>query len=146
MPNNKNRKRSSGNPVSGGNTSTESPRSTHNDTKKSTPVWIFLLSDTDADWSGCDGTQKHVRNILAILGKYETMTWSDIEGKRNHSIPVGSLTKIAQKRLQELNLDDISYLFSLHVNGLQRLWGIKENEEFRVLWWDPKHEVYKCKD
>jgi hypothetical protein len=47
----------------------------------------------------------------------------------------------ARKRLEQLRLDDTDELFSLRLNGQERLWGIRSNDIFSLLWWDPKHEI-----
>lgn len=144
MPKNNNKKRPKNFPPPKGKEN-DSPRSKHIDVKRSKPVWVFRLVDIHAEWSGCDGTQKHVRNILEVLSKYETMVWGEIESKESHSVPLDRLTLLARKRLEILNVDDVSHIFSLRVNATQRLWGIRQNEEFRVLWWDPQHEVCESK-
>jgi len=82
--------------------------------------------------------------IRTKLGQFETMTWSDIlvrAKKRNHSVEVGKLCPEARKRLEHLKFDDIDQLVSLHLTGIQRVWGILNNGVLTLLWWDPKHRV-----
>jgi len=54
---------------------------------------------------------------------------------------VASIIKDAQKRLEELKLDDVDQLYSLRLNGRERLWGIRSNDKFSILWWDPEHQI-----
>jgi hypothetical protein len=70
------------------------------------------------------------------------MTWGAIESnrKKNHSVEVGSLCKEAQERIHELKLG-VDELFRFRLTGKQRLWGIRDRERFKILWWDPDHEV-----
>ena len=48
----------------------------------------------------------------------------------------------AQKRLHELNLDTIigDTLFSLRLNSLTRIYGVRNEEYFRPIWHDPHHD------
>lgn len=82
--------------------------------------------------------------VLNRLRALEKMTWHQIKmdgKKRNHSIRVSDCSKGAQKRLSELELDDIDELFSMGVNGEARIIGILARTTFMILWWDPKHQV-----
>ena len=46
------------------------------------------------------------------------------------------------QRLVEIKQDDLSQLFSLRISAKCRVWGILDGRVFKVLWYDPKHEVY----
>ncbi len=73
------------------------------------------------------------------------MMWSDILNRNNHEVYVSSISRAAQKRLAEIKLDDFDRLVSLRFSGKERLWGIKINNVFKLIWWDPNHEVYPSK-
>ena len=75
------------------------------------------------------------------MREWETMTWNEISGKRDHAIGIDSLSPEAKKRLIEIELDDIDGIFSLHLGGKKRLIGIRDRNIFRVLWWDKEHKV-----
>ncbi len=47
----------------------------------------------------------------------------------------------AQSRLLHLKLDDEEELFRFRLDGESRVWGIREGRVFRILWWDPGHEI-----
>lgn len=47
----------------------------------------------------------------------------------------------AQTRLEELKLDDEEELFRFRLDGTARVWGIREGRVFKILWWDPEHEI-----
>ncbi len=79
--------------------------------------------------------------VLPKLKDFETMTWQEISGHRHHSIPVDTLSANAKRRLSDLKLDDIDEVFSLALTGTQRVVGIRDQNVFRVLWWDPEHRV-----
>ena len=60
----------------------------------------------------------------------------------SHSVEVSKLCKEARDRLTELKLDDISSLFSVRLQGKQRIWCQKiSGEPMRVLRWDSEHKV-----
>ena len=92
---------------------------------------------------------ENCKNILTHLKDRETMTWAEIEsqsggrnkGTNNHAIEVDKLSPKAQKRLAELGLDDIGKLFSLRAQGKIRIWGVRQANVLKILWFDPKHEV-----
>jgi hypothetical protein len=76
------------------------------------------------------------------------MTWAEINHPNTgcHPIPIKELCSEAQKRLSQIELIATEEeLFSLRLSGRERLWGIRERHIFKILWWDPKHEVYPVK-
>lgn len=87
--------------------------------------------------------------IYPKLRDFELRTWSEIErettGKegrsKHHSIDIKDLSKEAQKRLNELNINDLDCLFSLRLDGTLRVFGIRKLNYLRILWIDPDHEV-----
>lgn len=114
-------------------------------TAKATPIWRFGLLDLTGPW-GWNIDSETILQLRQKLCEFETMTWAEIEGRQHHHLSAGSLTKKAIKRLEEIQQDDASdLLFSLRCSGIQRLIGIKTGREFRVLWWDPFHQVCESK-
>ena len=103
--------------------------------------WQFSLMDLSGPFSCSEITPDEWLLILSKMRLWETMTWNEIEGKRDHSINVESLSNIAQKRLEDIQLDDIDEVFSLHIDGKKRLFGIRDRNIFKVLWWDREHKV-----
>jgi hypothetical protein len=81
--------------------------------------------------------------VLGKLGNFETMTWAEIEAAGSHLVRNDSgLSKAARDRLAEIELDEADTLFSLRLGGQPRIWGIRMGGVLKVMWWDPKHEVY----
>jgi len=113
-------------------------------TNEHQPVWVFSAFDIDGPWgkNGLSGTAL-VDDIFPKIKHLETMTWSQIQQDRrlNHSVKVSKLCKKAKDRVEELLLG-VDELFRFRLSGKQRLWGIRDRERFRILWWDPEHEVY----
>jgi hypothetical protein len=86
--------------------------------------------------------------VQTKLSDFESMTWNQIliEGKKqHHSSEVYKLSKEAQKRLAEIQQDDVDSLISLSLAGKERVWGILEEGALKILWWDPNHKVYPSK-
>jgi hypothetical protein len=107
------------------------------------PVWRVehLESEGPWDWQ-CLDRNSFFFDILPKIQNFERMFWRDILNRNNHEISVSQISKEAQKRLAELNLDDVDTLVSLRLTGTQRIWGIRVENIFKVLWWDPQHQVY----
>lgn len=104
-------------------------------------IWSFRYYDTDCCWGKAENTQLFTE-IVKKLKSYERKTINEIRtGRRDHSCHIDSLCPKAQKRLRELNFDDIDKLFRLRFMGEQRLWGVIMGNCFIALWWDPTHEV-----
>ena len=93
------------------------------------------------DFSCANITSDEWKIILEKMKLWERMTWHEIEGRRDHAIKIDSLSNNAKNRLMEINNDDIDEVFSLHIDGIKRLFGIRDRNIFRVLWWDPEHKV-----
>ncbi|MEO5370726.1 MAG: hypothetical protein H7833_11710 [Magnetococcus sp. DMHC-1] len=105
--------------------------------------WQLRHMDMDGPfgWRVLQGKNVFWDDIFPKLKNFEAMTWQEIAGDRHHAIQVDQLSSQAQRRLAELNLDDIDEVFSLALGGRERIVGIRERSRFLVLWWDPDHQV-----
>jgi hypothetical protein len=108
-----------------------------------TPVWRLWAMDMEGlfGWGRC---AEHLLEIREKMCRYEQMMWREIEGDRhrNHFLSPESLSPEAQRRLVEIDRDDVAdSLFSLHVDGEKRIVGWRVGREYRLLWWDPDHRV-----
>ncbi|WP_455284435.1 hypothetical protein [Cupriavidus necator] len=83
--------------------------------------------------------------ILQKLHNFDSMAWADIEGEDHHAIEVGRLSKDARKRLEEIKQDDVAEVFSFHFSGKRRIFGIRDRNAVKLLWWDPEHAVCPSK-
>ena len=107
------------------------------------PVWKIDIFDVEGPWGKCGLDPAHVwADIVPKLKNFESMKWSDIVARKdlNHSVSIDSLTKEAKDRVLKLRLD-VSELFRFRLTGKQRLWGIRDRNIFRILWWDPEHLI-----
>jgi hypothetical protein len=83
---------------------------------------------------------KHIKNKII---QYENLTWAELTKSRpNHPMPREKIAPEAQRRLEQINLDDHEIFYQLQINGRERLWGVREAGVINILWWDPKHKVY----
>lgn len=111
---------------------------------KQHPSWRFLRIEL-ADPFGWNKIKSgKIHDIRKRLQSFETMTWNEIlikNKKHNHTVSLESLCRQAKDRLTELKLDDIDELVSLKISSMERIWGIKQQAVFLILWWDPDHQV-----
>ena len=109
--------------------------------KTGCPAWKIGQADFDGPWCPKRMQKEVFYNIISKLKGFERSTWPEIERGGSHFIPVNSIIGNAQRRLQALKLDDTNDLFSLRLSGTERLWGLRSNDVFSVLWWDPDHQI-----
>ncbi|MFZ2446667.1 MAG: hypothetical protein WAW37_09935 [Syntrophobacteraceae bacterium] len=82
--------------------------------------------------------------IRQKLSQFESQTWNEIliKGKKqNHTVSLVKLCPEARERLMELKQDDVEGVISLHLQGKERIWGIRDKHILKILWWDPDHLV-----
>ena len=110
------------------------------------PVWQLSLIDSDGGWGWKKiGKDRWLNLVLPKLRDFEKMTWAEIEGSQSHFINTNSISKDAQKRLADLNLDDLDQVFSLRLQGKPRLIGKRIGYIFQIIWFDFDHEVCPSK-
>ena len=106
------------------------------------PSWCFNDCDDDM-WPF---NEEHIGNsfwskVLPYLKNLEKQTWQEIlvdDKKKNHGIIVSDLNSIAQKRLAEKYIE-CEAIYSLRVNGTNRIYGQIIKGVFYVLWYDDDH-------
>lgn len=100
------------------------------------------------------------RDLLNHLISFEGLTWAKLKeqsggrgkggGTNHHTLDIGDLCRDAQNRLVDLRLDEYDGVFSLRLGNCLRLYGIRDDRVFRLLWWDchhgSKHAVYLTKN
>jgi hypothetical protein len=105
-------------------------------------AWRFSSSDKGGTWAWTNLNQpEEHKRVIERLHEFEKKNWDEIIKTGSHPIPVGGLTPPARVRLTEIEQDDIDELFSLRVNGVNRVWCIRDCNIMKVLWWDLDHEV-----
>jgi hypothetical protein len=106
------------------------------------PSWHFDKLDLEyfIDWKDLD-REELITDILPKLKAFEKLTWGEIRGRRNHFVPISSLISEAQRRLEQLKIEDIEELISLRFSGEKRLYGIQYESIIKILWWDAHHKI-----
>lgn len=117
------------------------------------PVWSFRSLDISYHKWGLSQTPHLFEDVIYKLKEFEGMTWASImsasggrnRGTNNHFDNVSDLIAEAQNRWIDLHLEDYDRVFSLRLTGAYRLFGILEDGVFRIVWFDPNHEIYPVK-
>lgn len=117
-------------------------------------VWIFDNIDRAGKFA-FDISRKDFKpyDIMEKLIEYSSMTWADIkrqthdDGKsKHHLLDATKLSNEAMERLKSKKLEeDSDSIFSFALQNKLRIVGIRKNEYFHVLWYDPNHEVCPSK-
>lgn len=89
--------------------------------------------------------------LLQKIMVYSNRTWGEIiretHDQKNktchHPLDVAKVSTQALERIRAMELEGrTDGLFSLRLGNLKRIVGIRENEVFHAIWYDPKHEFY----
>lgn len=112
--------------------------------------WSFTLFDSYGAWqpkkkrSGRRANKGLFREVAGHLKSWEKRPLTSIfaNSKLAHQIALFRLCKAAQDRLIRIKLDDQDALWCLHLTGKWRIWGLRYDGLFCVVWWDPEHSVY----
>ncbi len=107
------------------------------------PSWLLQRMDLDGPWSWRRCAGEDLLEVKSKLAGFETMTWGQIlQGTGSHAVSAEGICKEARDRLTKLRLDGVDTLVSLRLAGKQRVWGIRLEHRFQVMWWDPNHTVW----
>lgn len=90
-------------------------------------------------WDKLDALQ--LQDLLEKIFNSQMLIWQQLREHNSHLVDTSSLIPEAQKRLKDLEKDDLDQLYPLRLSGLKRVWGIKEGNILWLLWWDPFHQV-----
>jgi hypothetical protein len=106
------------------------------------PSWLLERIDFDGPWCWKKMDVATLHRVHERLSAFERMTFGEIDGAKNHQIPVERLGKAARARLVDLGVDEYDEVLSLRVTKAERVWGLKAPHGIYLLWWDPAHSVY----
>ena len=115
-------------------------------------VWVFDMVDKAGQFA-FDTNRKDFdhKNFIDKLLAYSRMTWGEVrrqthdggKSKHHYLTEVGRLSKAAQERIKELELEaDTDRIYSFSLGNILRIIGLRDREKFHVLWYDARHEVY----
>lgn len=111
-------------------------------------LWSFSWGDTEGEWPLREIDDANV-SIRQALHNLEDLSPTDLKKRGCHNVEVDNLSKVARKRLEKIQKDDLDGLHSMRLSGKERIWAIRLRAEdndgyyhvFKLLWWDPRHEV-----
>lgn len=117
-------------------------------------IWVFDNVDRSGNFHFTPNREDmDCQELLTKIMDFSSQTWSQIKaathdgGKsKHHFLDISSLSKEAMDRIEALKLSEYGdSIFSLRINNLIRIIGIRQNEKFIVKWYDPKHEFCPSK-
>lgn len=105
--------------------------------------WSFVLFDPEIELPEAGRPDLIFHDVATAIKHCEARTWVDIDAnhKRDHPIEIHHLEKFAQDRLTQLQMDDLDVVWSIHIDGKFRIWGIRAASLMQILWIDPCHEI-----
>lgn len=152
-------KKDKGTPKIGGAPADKSPRvaADPNNYLQQNPVWRFSDFDWEGPWGAatCSQSIGKLRDHLEKhLSSFETMTWDAIlkasggrghnGGTNSHPISRDKFKGVARKRLEDRKIL-ADQIMSLRLDAGTRLYGVREGNCLRLLWFDPHHkDKAKC--
>ena len=115
------------------------------------PVFHFDYVDKDGTFAFNPGRSdfKH-KEVLQKIIDFSKLTWNEVlshstssrRNSKHHNLSADKLCKDARERLAKISLDDfIDDLFSFALEGELRIIGLKQGNDFYILWYDAHHEV-----
>jgi hypothetical protein len=109
------------------------------------PTWRFGHRDEAGPWGWTwDGFHDHFDKLMDMEAKnWPEFTHTGTVGAKR--IPLDHLCDQVQTRLLRLQFDDADALWELRVGGKPRLWGVRIENCFHFLWWDPQHTVSRSR-
>jgi len=105
-------------------------------------IWSFSDFDPAANWGTVNTRNLPFLYIADKLKSYQRLGWDGIQRdiSKHHPVEISNLVKKAQDRIRVLKIVADS-LFAFRFSSTQRLWGVRYQDVYSVLWWDPDHEV-----
>lgn len=116
------------------------------------PIWRFDKLDRDGEFRfDLQRQEFNHQEVLRKLIDYGNMTWKEItqqtHDRKNHTkhhfLDYDGLSSAAKKRIKKLNLqEETDIIFSFALQNKLRIIGLRENNEFHIVWYDPDHKFY----
>src|ERR1700722_4676718 len=91
-------------------------------------------------WHNSNILTMDIKEFLEKIFEHQKLSWYELRNNGSHEVDLNQIIPAARKRLEDIEQDEIAQLYSLRLTGKKRMWGIKENNIFWILWWDPNHE------
>jgi hypothetical protein len=115
--------------------------------------WCDNQADLEGTWSWRQNRQWSKQDwediIKPSVDVLSNPTWADIYAqttglghRKHHDMEVSQICNEAQKRWQDIGLEEYDTVFRFRFSSNQRLWGYKIVHKFKIVWWDPYHKIY----
>ncbi len=117
-------------------------------------IWLFDMIDRSGKFAfDLNRDDFLYREVMEKMIDYSNMTWAEIKkqthdiGKsKHHLLSLDMLSKDAFDRFKIMRIEEYEdSIFSFALQNRLRIVGIRENEYFHVLWYDPNHQVCPSK-
>jgi len=105
------------------------------------PRWSFVRVDHEGPWPWDGISGDRLVSLMKRLADLERATWAGMGQAGSHFVAVGRIAPEAQRRLPQLQLDDVDELFSARIGARGRIWGTRVRDTLFLMWWDPEHRV-----
>jgi hypothetical protein len=112
--------------------------------------FVYRLKNIDYKgrwgWSRLKPNDKW-HEVVKKLDDYQTQKWGGVllasggksSGTNNHVLSTANLNDCAQKRLIEIERDDVTDIYSIRLSATERVYGTREQNFFDMLWFDDDH-------
>jgi len=120
--------------------------------------WCCKQADLDGKWSWGQERQWSEQDWNTIiqpnLEMFSGLTWADIFAQqtgtkerhnKHHEMEISEIITEAINRWEEIELDQYDTIFRFRLSGKKRLWGYRITHTFKLVWWDPTHQIYPTK-
>jgi len=105
-------------------------------------AWRFSNADISGEMSCGNLSFIEHQQLWNRLRAFEKMNVAHFRDDGSmHPKTVPDLERKHKDRLLTLKLDDLEELYSFRIDGACRLWCMKFENIFSILWWDKDHEV-----
>jgi len=121
-------------------------------------TWCISKSDTIGDWSWKESrnwtTDEFNNSINLHMNSYINSSWAEVENARyngrsgarkklNKYQPLDSICNEAQRRWKNIEyLSQFEELFRLRLGSDKRIWGIRLQHHFFLIWHERGHKIY----
>jgi hypothetical protein len=107
------------------------------------PAWRLDLVDLDGPFGWGKAGRAELLTIFERLKSFESMSWREIDQSPScHLVPLDRISKPARDRLESLKLEDTDGLYQLRIQAKVRVFGFRDRNILRILWWDDDHQVW----
>ena len=118
-------------------------------------IWVFDSVDRDGYFSFTPSrADMDCEDLLDKIIHFSMRTWGDIRRdkhdnnkSKHHFLSFDSLSDLARERINKLQLSEFhESIFSMRLNNLCRIIGLRDGSSFVVKWFDPRHEFAPMRD